>query len=731
MPKTIVFNSAATHPYPLKNTTLLTGRIFYIVLFVLCLGVFALANYGQATQWAFGDCEAIYFPPEYRPNCMLWRDAITNMGLTPAAFAIYFIVVRVASVLPFVFLSVVLVRRRGSERRVLLLAGFLLLVGTAGPIYNPFWQWSTAWFTVENQVPALPMLNRLLEYLLSIGTVLFVFLFPDGAFVPKWSRWIALLWLIMRAGDVFFAETPLSLYTLSYPLAIIVNTTFTLCAVGALIWRYRVHANAVQRQQIKWVIAGALLLASNYALDYTVFEIYPAVTNTYLVATREQGVVWELTQDTLWYISQTVFAICVGLAVFRYRLWDIDAILSRTLVYGTLTVLIVTLYVLIVGGLGAILHSQTTAVNGLVATGIIAVLFQPLRERLQRGVNRLLYGDRDDPAAVFTRLAHQLQTTDTRAAILPNLAHTIAQTLKIPYVAIQLPATDSDAQTAATWGDLREPLQRIPLIYRTETVGSLLVAQRSPHEPFTQPERTLLSAIAALTATTVRAVQMWDELQHSRQRLITTREEERRRLRRDLHDGLGPALASLPLKVDAAVDLLEQDRAMSIKLLGEVKRQAQQLVGDVRQVVNNLRPPALDDLGLVEAVRSAITHLHSHPSALHIRLNEDGVPRHLPAAVEAAGYRIIMEAVTNVIKHAHAQHCQIALHRFADPHHLQITVEDDGVGLPEKTRANVGLRSMRERAEELGGTFQIQASRLMGGTQINVCLPLLEESGAS
>ncbi len=719
---------SASYLYQLKRTPLALGRLFYVVLLLLCIGIFALANYGQATQWAFGDCDVIYFPPEYRPNCMLWRDAITNAGLTPAAFESYFIMLRVAAALPFVFLSLVLMRRRGGELRVLLLSAFLLLVGIAGPIYNPFWQWSTAWFTVENQIQLLPLLNRTLTFLLYFGTVLFVFLFPDGSFVPKWARWVALAWLIMQAGDVFFPDTPASLYTLYSPLAISLNTTFTLCGIGAFIWRYRVHANAVQRQQIKWITAGALLLTLNYALDYTVFEIYPAVTNEHLIVTREQGVVWELIQDTLWYISQIVFAVCMGLAVFRHRLWDIDAILSRTLVYGTLTLLIITLYVVIVGGVGAILHSQTTAMNGLIATGIIAVLFQPLRDRLQRGVNRLLYGDRDDPAAVFTRLAHQLQTTDTRAAILPNLAHTIAQTLKIPYVAIQLPAANSETQLAATWGENREPAQHIPLIYRTETVGNLLVAQRSPHEPFNQHEQTLLTAVAVLTATTVRAVQMWDELQHSRQRIITAREEERRRLRRDLHDGLGPALASLPLKVDAAVDLLEHNRATSVRLLGEVKRQAQQLVADVRQVVNDLRPPALDELGLIEALRSAITHLHNHTSPLQIRLDADAVPRNLPAAVEAASYRIVMEAVTNVVKHAHARHCHIALHFLeSPPPNLQIRIEDDGVGLSEKVRANVGLRSMRERAEELGGSFEIQSGTTVG-TCVLVSLPLPEGS---
>ncbi|MCB9455140.1 MAG: sensor histidine kinase [Anaerolineaceae bacterium] len=717
----------AAHPYQLKNYALVAGRLFYIVLLMLCIGIFALANYGQAAQWVFVDCDVLYFTPQYRPNCMLWRDAIMNTGLTPAVIEGYFIFLRVAALLPFVFLSEVLMRRRGNELRVLLLASFLLLVGTAGPIYNPFWQWSTAWFTVENQAPILIVLNRLLTFLLSVAAALFVFLFPDGQFVAKWARWIAVVWLLIQAGNVLFPDTPLALYTLSYPLAISLNTIFTLCAISVLIWRYRVHASAVQRQQIKWITAGALLLTLNYVLDYTVFEIYPAITSEYLIATREQGVVWELVQDTLWYVSQIVFAVCVGLAVFRHRLWDINAILSRTLVYGALTFLIIMLYVLIVGGTGALIHSQTTTVNGLIATGIIAVLFQPLRDRLQRGVNRLLYGDRDDPTTVFTRLAHQLQTTDTRAAILPNLAHTIAQTLKIPYVAIQLSTANPQDQPTAAWGESHALAQHIPLIYSNETVGDLLVAQRGPHEQFNQHEQILLSAIAALTATTVRAVQMWDELQHSRQRIVTTREEERRRLRRDLHDGMGPALAGLTLKIDAALDLITQDQQISITLLGEVKRQAQQLVADIRRVVHDLRPPALDELGLTEALRSALTQLKTHPNGLQITLSAENLPHALPAAVEAASYRIIMEATTNVVKHARAHHCWITLQIDSRPAQMHITIEDDGTSLPDTVVPNVGLHSMRERAEELGGTFDIQ-SRSTGGTCVRVSLPLSERN---
>jgi signal transduction histidine kinase len=714
---------AATYPFQLKRNSLVAGRLFYVVLFVLCSSVFILANYGQAVQWAFGDCDAIYFAPEYRPNCVLWRDAIMSTGLSPEAFAGYFFVLRVTAALPFVFLSVVLIRRRSVDLRVLLLAGFLLLVGTAGPTYNPFWQWSTSWFTVENQVPILPIMNRLLVFLLSIGTVLFVFLFPDGKFVPRWARWIALLWLVMQIGDVFFPETPLSLYTLSYPLAIIVNTAFTLCVVGALIFRYRVHANAVQRQQIKWVTAGALLLSLNYALDYAVWEIYPALTGEYLIVTHEQGVIWELVQDTLWYVSQFLFAICVGLAVFRHRLWDIDLILSRTLVYGALTGLIIGLYVLIVGLLSALFHTQATPLSGLIATVIIAVLFQPLRDRLHRGVNRLLYGERDDPAGVLTRLAQQVETTDTSNGLLPSLVQTIAHTLKVPGVAIRFPKAESRGAQLVAWGSSPGPATVLPLVYQAEEIGQLEVAPRGPNERFTRAEQRLLAAIAALTATTVRAAQLSSDLQLSRQRIVSAREEERRRLRRDLHDGLGPALASMPLKLDAVIDLIPADQTRAASVLDQIKHQAQGMVADVRRVVHDLRPPALDELGLPGALRSALAQLQPHPNGLQFNFSAPDLLLDLPAAVEAAAYRITLEAVTNVVRHARAECCWITLAADKRPAQLRITIEDDGIGMPLGVTPNVGLNSMRERAEELGGTFAIQP-RDRGGTRVMVSLPL-------
>ena len=172
---------------------------------------------------------------------------------------------------------------------------------------------------------------------------------------------------------------------------------------------------------------------------------------------------------------------------------------------------------------------------------------------------------------------------------------------------------------------------------------------------------------------------------------------------------------------------MTQDQQRSVSLLRDVKRQSQQLVVDVRRVIHNLRPPALDELGLTEALRGVLIQLNIHSNDLHITLSDDDLPPSLPAAVEAATYRITMEAATNVIKHAQARHCWITLQCIAHPPELQITVEDDGIGLPDVVAPNVGLHSMRERAEELGGVFHLH-KRPSGGTRIIVSLPLSETS---
>jgi signal transduction histidine kinase len=239
-------------------------------------------------------------------------------------------------------------------------------------------------------------------------------------------------------------------------------------------------------------------------------------------------------------------------------------------------------------------------------------------------------------------------------------------------------------------------------------------------------DRHLLENIAHQAGMAVHAVNLTVDLQRSRQRLVTTREEERRRLRRDLHDGLGPNLASQGLKLAAVKQLLEKNPTAAIPFLDQVMEQNKSTVADVRRLVYGLRPPALDELGLVAAIRDHVAGMDGK-STLQIEITEppDGLPP-LSAAVEVAAYRIVLEALTNVIRHAQASRCSI---RFSVSHNgasnvLGIEIQDDGKGMPEAHRAGVGLRSMRERAEEIGGTCMID-SNASEGTCVSVKVPLI------
>ena len=709
--------SSAALPLPvrLNGRSLLTGRLLYALLLLLCVAMFGLSLSYKFVQGTSG-CDSIYneWWAAQGAWCAEWFTAIEDWGLTAVAVESYFMALRLIAALPFFGLSLLLVWRRGHELRVLLFASLLLVMGIAGTWFNPFWEWATSW-----EYPGLERLAQLLTFLLMGGSVLFACLFPDGRFVPRWSRWLAGICLVLLAGNIFFADTNVAWDNWPFPLNTLVPLTFILLSMAVVIIRYRQQATAVQRQQIKWITFGILLVALNLLLDFAVFNIYPALTGNYPLATGGQALRWELGQDTLSHLSQFALAICFGLAVFRHRLWDIDPILNRTLVYGSLTASIIALYIAIVGGLGALFHTPTNAVTGLVATAVIAILFQPLRDRLQRGVNRLLYGERDDPAAVLTQLAQQLETADTPTAILPNLVQTIAHTLKIPHVAIWLPTSENQFDPVAVWGETPGHVEMMPLTYQKETIGHLVVAPRGPHESFNHHEQRLLQTIAALTANTVRAVQLSDELRQSRQRIVTAREDERRRLRRDLHDGLGPQLASQTLGLEAVAQLMSANPDKAHHLLEALKTQAQDAIADIRRLIYELRPPTLDDLGLVGALQQSAARYESE--TLQFTFDVPHPLPELPAAVETAVYRITQEAMTNIVRHAQASQAIIRL--TCANHYLVVEIRDNGQGLSLAYQSGVGLQSMRERAAELNGRCMIQ-SLPEGGTKVEARLPL-------
>jgi signal transduction histidine kinase len=613
------------------------------------------------------------------------------------------------------------------------------------------WGEPVAWFSTWVDFVALTM------------GVLLVLMFPDGRLPSR--RWRIVAWtavcggVLAALGFAFMPDdlsshgyiknpfgvvgviggelTTYHLFGASRSLGMTLLLTSNVVALVALILRLR-NTRGNERQQLKWFMFAAVPLTVCFSL-IVLNRIVANFTTDFWLRTVHILSPWETFRAVLYLmvLAALLVPICTYIAILRYNLYDIDVVINRTLVYATLTASVVGIYVLAVGGLGALFQAQGNLGISLVATGVVAILFQPLRSKLQRGVNRLMYGERDDPYAVISRLGRRLEATLAPEAVLPTLVETIAQALKLPYVAILLKEGEGFRTAAAYGSPVGEP-ETLPLVYQRAEIGRLVLSPRAPGEGFSAADRRLLEDLARQAEVAVHAVRLTDDLQRSRERLVATREEERRRLRRDLHDGLGPTLASLALRLDAARKLVRQEPGEAEQLLARMKDQTQDTVGDVRGLVYGLRPPALDDLGLVAAIlqqaqshgfvvegfsgdRGRGTAKEDGSVSFSLETPEDLPP--LPAAAEVAAYRIAQEAITNVARHAHAKTCRVRLSVDRTDGVLELEVKDDGVGMPEDRQAGVGMSSMRERAEELGGTLVIEPGP-DGGTCVSVRLPL-------
>jgi signal transduction histidine kinase len=379
---------------------------------------------------------------------------------------------------------------------------------------------------------------------------------------------------------------------------------------------------------------------------------------------------------------------------------------------------VVTVYAASVVMLGTIIPGEGLYAEALLATGLAALVALPLRDRLQRGVSHLLYGDRDEPHRALARLAQRLEASLEPDTVLPMVARTVAEALKLPYAAIEL-RHDGTIEVAAAHGVSRGVLERIPLVHRGEEVGWLVLSPRGPDDPFSSADRALLAELARQAGGAAYAVRLTADLQRSRQQLVSAREEERRRLRRELHDGLGPALAGSLMKLQTARSLAGSKPAALDRLLDELTDQTRHTIDDVRRVAYDLRPPALDQLGLVEALAQEARRLAPPSATFEVQAAAplDG----LPAAVEVAAYRIGLEALTNVVHHAAAGHARVDLRLEGDA--LLVEVRDDGRGMAPGGRPGIGLTTMRERAEELGGTLTVERAA-GGGVDIRARLPL-------
>jgi signal transduction histidine kinase len=531
-------------------------------------------------------------------------------------------------------------------------------------------------------------------------------LLPDGALLSaRWRPAARFGWFVIVLHTVVWAVTPYEAQfppivirdlhnpfgtaAAAHPAVQVVLAALTVAAAGiavaSLVVRWR-QSSGDARQQLKWLAVGAASAVLLFGLGAPT----PQPFGELMVG-----------------LAALPVPLAAGVAALRHRLWDVDVAISTGVRYVLLSLVVVGVYTAVVGMLGAATGAP------VIATAAVALILLPLHSWLQRWVNRLVHGEAEDPGTALSRLGEQLEATgepsEVADRLLPTVVARLAALLRSPYAMVEL----ADGGVVVH-GEPAAECERIPLSFGGARVGVLVLSARQR----SRAERARLEHVSRQAAVAVHSVLLTREARRARQLVVVAREEERRRLRWDLHDGVAPLIAGLALQAETARDLVETDPATTRGILDRLVPQLAGAVADVRAIVHELRPAALDELGLAGAVGELAARF-DRPGT-RVQVATAGIAE-LPAAVDLAAYRIVAEALNNAVRHGGAATVAITLRGEADQ--VRVTVTDDGRGLPADTAAGVGLTSMRVRAEELGGRLEVSAPP-SGGTTVAATLPL-------
>lgn len=564
-------------------------------------------------------------------------------------------------------------------------------------------------YAILGPMPGAPLALWLATWLwapsLFLSATVLPLLLPDGLLAsPRWRPALWAAWLVLAAHVVIWAVTP---YEAQFPpirvrdlvnpigqqwatdpalqIGLAVATAMVVAAaLASVAMRWRSSAGDA-RQQLKWLVFGAGAAVAVFAAGAAA----PQPWGELLVGAAALPV-----------------PLTAGVAALRHRLWDVDLAISIGLRYALLSASVVVVYTMVTSVWAA--SSSAPA----VAAAVVAVVLLPLHDGLRRLVNRLVHGERDDPDTALALLGARLEATgdpvEVADALLPEVVARLAGLLRSRYVALEL----ADG-TVIRHGEAAAS-ERIVLRYAGREVGVLDLAARQR----SRAERHRLERVAEQASVAVHSVLATREARRSRQLVVAAREEERRRLRWDLHDGVAPLLAGLALQAETARDLVDTDPGTTRVILDRLVPNLTAAVGDVRAIVHELRPPALDELGLAGAVRELAARFDRPVQRVEVIVDDvDG----LSAAVDLAAYRIVAEALNNAVRHAKAGRIEVRLARAEDG--LVVRIADDGRGLPALAGGGVGLDSMRARADELGGRFDVTPAA-GGGTVVTATLPL-------
>ena len=487
------------------------------------------------------------------------------------------------------------------------------------------------------------------------------------------------------------------------------NLLVWVVAALSLILRFR-RSRDEERQQVKWIaFAGAL-----------------AALGTVAVATISNNPIWAFEALV------PLIPIAAGIAVLKYRLYDIDVVINKTLVYGSLAAFITAVYVAIVVGIGEAIGQGSRPNLGLsiLATGVVALAFQPVRVRVQRLANRLVYGKRATPYEVLSEFSSRMADTVEVAEVLPRMARILAEGTGGRSAVVWL-KVGGKLKPEAAWpaDDLPTsaiPIERdelphlgatlaLPVHHRDELLGALSLT-KAPGERLSPSEEKLATDLASGAGLVLRNVRLTEELlarleelRASRQRIVAAQDAERRKLERNIHDGAQQQLVALAVRLRLARQLAQRDRAAAEAAIDQIEHETADALDNLRDLARGIYPPLLADRGLVAALSA-----QAAKSPLPVAVEANGIARYAQEQ-EAAVYFCTLEALQNVAKYAGATRAVVRL--AVDDGHLAFEVTDDGRGFDAtKTSYGTGLQGMADRLSALGGELEVRSTPGRGTT---------------
>ncbi|MDX6325206.1 MAG: hypothetical protein QOK15_1560 [Nocardioidaceae bacterium] len=577
-----------------------------------------------------------------------------------------------------------------------------------------------------------------------------ILLFPDGRLPGR--HWLWLAWtsaaVIIFLSVTFaidphgFDDTPLDGVHNPFAVALpawfvasgyVVFALFPVCMIAsgiAAVMRLR-RSQGVERLQLKWLVTAGLFFGGFFGLMLLVSSIFPAITPQDTLS-RVLNVALPLTFCTI--------PLAIGAAMLRYRLYEIDVVINKSLVFGTLAFFITAVYVAIVVGLGRLVGGgdRPNLVLSIAATAVVAVAFQPVRERVQRVANRLVYGERATPYEVLSDFADRVGGSYDAAELLPRMARTVAEGLGAARVEVWL-ASQGGLELEASWptGAAGSPEadeesshrvrraeeltgDRVAEVrHQGELLGALTVVKPAG-ETLNVAEEKLLDDVAAQAGLVLRNVWLIEDLRSSRERLVSTADGERRRLERNLHDGAQQSLVSVALMLNTARSRLSPDLEPTLgPALDQAAEQLRLAVDELRELARGIHPVILTERGLGPAVSSLAER---SPVPVQVEYRVEGRP---PAQVEASLYFVVAEALTNVAKYASATSVSVTVTANATPSggtELVLEVADDGIGGADASRGS-GLRGLADRVAVVDGTLHVE-SPVGRGTALTCVVPL-------